>query len=477
MSFVSRSRKPRSVKAAILASLLAVFVMDVFLPLVGISVGVPYVLVLLLTLWLPNRKDIFRAAGLITILALIGIFFPMPAPEALWIAVLNRSIVLFVVWVTAILGNLLLREQEATRQERDFNESLVETASSIILLLDTEGKIVYFNRNTTDWVGYELSRVVGQDWFDLCIAEHDRARARHMFLKCLETGEGRDSLMTLTGRGGKELQFSFTSKPMRDVDDRIVQVLFVGQDVTMLLEAQRRMVATERLAAIGQTIAAVSHESRNELMALKLGLDMLSTMITDPKSQHLLDHLQNSQGRLHRLLDDLRHFAGPMQLERAPCSLQDIWMRAWSSLKTLRKDREAELHEMIEPHSLHCEVDALRIEQVFRNLFENSLSACSDPVWIEIRVAEEPQEGQLFLRVSVRDNGPGLSPEARAKVFEPFFTTKQRGTGLGMAISQRIVKAHGGDLCVSNSNKRGAEFVLLLPLDTVATPVEAVIQS
>ncbi len=455
-----------------LASLLAVFVADLVMPL-GISVGVPYVAVVLLTLWLPNRRDICRTAGLITVLAIIGIFSPHPGEELLPVAVLNRSLVLVVVWLTAVLGNLLHKEQEATRQERDFNESLVETASSIILLVDTEGRIVYFNRNTTDCLGHELDQVAGQNWFELCIAEQDRTRARHLFQKCLETGEGRDNLISLIGRGGKELRFSFASKPMRGADGRVVQVLFVGQDVTMLLEAQRRLVATERLAAIGQTIAAVSHESRNELMSLKLGLDMLSATADDSRSQQLIEHLQNSQARLHRLLEDLRHFAGPMPLERSACSLKDIWQRAWDSLEPVRKDREAELHETISCRKLCCNVDSLRIEQVFRNLFENSLSACSDPVWIEIDASEVWQAEQAFLRVSVRDNGPGLSREAREKVFEPFFTTKHRGTGLGMAISQRILKAHGGDLCLSATNKRGAEFVLLLPLDHAQAPLEA----
>jgi two-component system, LuxR family, sensor kinase FixL len=471
MSSVSRNRNLRAIQLAIIAALLIVFLLDLILPL-RVAVGVPYVAVILLSLWLPDRRYIFSTAGLVTVLASIGLFFPVSEWPMLNEAILNRAIALFVVWVTAILGNMLVREQETTRLQRDFNESLVETASSIILLLDPEGRIVYFNRNTTDCLGYELGKVTGQDWFETCVAEQDRTRARSHFLQIAQNEIERDSLVSVVAKSGKEFQFSWSFKTMQNATGLITQFLLVGQDVTNLLAAQRRMVAAERLAAIGQTIAAVSHESNNELMALKLGLDMLSATVSEPKSRQLIEHLQNSQTRLHRLLDDVRHFAGPLHLERSICSLRDIWQRAWCSLANIRGDRNAELKEIIPSQDLDTEVDALRLEQVFRNLFENSLAACTDPVWIEIQASQSRQNGQSVLQISVHDNGPGLSPEAKSKVFEPFFTTKQRGTGLGMAISGRILKAHGGDLILANTHKNGAEFVLTLPLDKPTAPVE-----
>jgi signal transduction histidine kinase len=192
---------------------------------------------------------------------------------------------------------------------------------------------------------------------------------------------------------------------------------------------------------------------------------MLTATVSDANVKQVIEHLHSSHTRLHRLLEDVRHFAGPMLLEKSTCSLEDIWQHAWSSLANARQDREAELHETIICPNLNCQVDALRIEQVFRNLLENSLAACPDPLWIEIHASEIQHNGKPALRISVRDNGPGLSQEAKSKVFEPFFTTKQRGTGLGMAISERILKAHGGELGLSNTNKRGAEFLLVLPLE------------
>lgn len=464
MTVSSRNQKTRLIQVAVVVGILVMFLLDLILPL-GVSIGVPYVAIMLLTLWLPHRNAIFRTAGVITVLGIIGLFSPISEWPLSGIAILNRAMALFDVWVAAFLGNWLLAEQDATRQERDFNESLVETASSIILLLDTDARILFFNQCTEDTLEYTLDELKGKDWFDTCVPEPDRARGRGVFSHCLKKGMARDSQFAVLARDGRKYQFSWSTKPMRTAGDEITQMLFVGQDVTSLLEAQNRLVAAERLAAIGQTIAAVSHESHNELMALKMGLDMLSMTVTEASAKQLTDHLQNSLMRLHRLLDDVRHYAGPMQLERSVCSLQDIWQRAWDSLEATWRERDAELQENILCENLRCSVDALRLEQVFRNLFENSLAACSDPLWIEVQATEEKKDGVPFLKISVRDNGPGLSAEAKAKVFEPFFTTKQRGTGLGMPISQRILKAHGGKLSLVDHTGRGAEFLLELPLN------------
>jgi signal transduction histidine kinase len=108
-------------------------------------------------------------------------------------------------------------------------------------------------------------------------------------------------------------------------------------------------------------------------------------------------------------------------------------------------------------------MDAFRMEQVFRNLMENSLGACSDPTTIEISCHELRHNGAPAVCVSYRDNGPGLTNEQVKRVFEAFYTTKSRGTGLGMAIAHRILQAHQGTIAVGSHNHGGAEFVITVP--------------
>jgi signal transduction histidine kinase len=103
------------------------------------------------------------------------------------------------------------------------------------------------------------------------------------------------------------------------------------------------------------------------------------------------------------------------------------------------------------------------MRQVFRNLLENALAACPDPVEIAIICTSDQRDGKPSFRISVRDNGPGFTPEQRPNVFDAFYTTKTKGTGLGLAICRRIVEAHGGKIVLGEVPGRGAEFVLNIP--------------
>jgi len=157
----------------------------------------------------------------------------------------------------------------------------------------------------------------------------------------------------------------------------------------------------------------------------------------------------------------VRGYAAPLKLEREEWDLRATWRQAWTDLTLLRQGRQAVLKEETEGVDLRCSIDYFRLQQVFRNILENALAACRDPVAITIRSSPVLLRGRPGVRVAVRDNGPGLNEEQRRRIFEPFFTTKTKGTGLGMAIAKRIVEAHGGQIAVGPGP--GAEIVLTLP--------------
>ena len=136
---------------------------------------------------------------------------------------------------------------------------------------------------------------------------------------------------------------------------------------------------------------------------------------------------------------------------------------AWDELKPLREHREASLEVKAGKPGLCCEVDRFATRQVLRNILDNALAACDDPVEIEAQFSEVETNGRPGVRVSLCDNGPGLTPEEKERIFEPFFTTKTQGTGLGMVIAKRIVEAHGGEIAVGPGLGRGTEILLTLP--------------
>jgi hypothetical protein len=136
---------------------------------------------------------------------------------------------------------------------------------------------------------------------------------------------------------------------------------------------------------------------------------------------------------------------------------------AWKSLAHLHGDREASLCQTATVQDACCLVDPLQLEQVFRNILENSLAACSDPVGIEAHFTATAVESEEAIQVAIRDNGPGLSDEQRENIFQPFYTTKSQGSGLGMAITRRIIEAHGGQIAVGPPGMPGTEILITLP--------------
>jgi signal transduction histidine kinase len=220
----------------------------------------------------------------------------------------------------------------------------------------------------------------------------------------------------------------------------------------------------ERLAAIGQTMAALAHEGRNALQRSHAFLERLGWKLQDqPEERDLVARAQKAQDDLTRLFRDIQDFAKPVRLDGTVCDLSEVWQSAWREVAAERTDRDARLCEMIRTDSLYCYADPFHLTQVFRNIFENSLAACPEPVLVEVECSEAECEGRPALRVAVRDNGPGLSAEQRRRIFEPFYTTKAKGTGLGMAIAKRVMEAHDGRIAVGPGGGAGAEIVITLP--------------
>jgi signal transduction histidine kinase len=228
-------------------------------------------------------------------------------------------------------------------------------------------------------------------------------------------------------------------------------------------KAQLQALQAERLAAIGEMVAGLAHESRNALQQMQASMEMLVRRIDTEPQRELVNHIQSAQDRLHHLFDEVRDYAAPIKLHRESCEVSAVWREAWRQLESQARSRSVTLKEHFNGTDPRCNVDPYALERVFRNMLENALAACSDPVMIEVGCQDALLEGRPALRLVVRDNGPGLSEEQRHNVFAPFFTTKVRGVGLGMSIAKRIVEAHGGVIMADNRRDRGAEFSIVLP--------------
>jgi PAS domain S-box-containing protein len=357
----------------------------------------------------------------------------------------------------------LRRETEAERLRSEVKfQRLVEAAACMVAILDPQGIVHYFSPYAAELARVEASEVLGKSFLDVLLPKEQRA-AMQAELRATFEGQPTRGAETVLLRGdGTPCWLAWNGQRLDDYEGAPA-VLVVGQDFSERREQHERMLRAERLAGIGQMTAGIAHESRNALQRIQSCTEMLELEINDnDEMMRLVHRIQEAQHTLHRLLDEVRGFAAPIQLEIARDNLSQVWRDAWNSLETVRRGRQATLHERTEGVELTMPVDRFQIGQLFRNLFENSLAACDDPVRIEIRCRNTQLGERSAVEVRIADNGPGLSGEVRAAIFEPFFTTKTKGTGLGMSIASRIAEAHGGSLEVDPTQLEGAAFLLTL---------------
>ncbi|MDP1798751.1 MAG: PAS domain S-box protein [Planctomycetaceae bacterium] len=237
-------------------------------------------------------------------------------------------------------------------------------------------------------------------------------------------------------------------------------------DVTERIRAQYQVVQGERLAAIGEMMTALAHESRNALQRSQACLEMLEVDLeSQPEALDLVRRAQRAVDELQRLYEEVREYAAPLRLELQESNLRELWMEVWSNLAPSIGTKQIAFHDDC-PFVPAASVDRHRFCQVLRNVLENSIAALPSAGGIvSVTSLDARLHGKPALQIAIRDNGSGMSAEQRARLFEPFFTTKARGTGLGMPIARRIMEAHRGEIELGPAES-GTEILLRLPMAT-----------
>ncbi|MFZ5830100.1 MAG: two-component system sensor histidine kinase NtrB [Planctomycetota bacterium] len=394
------------------------------------------------------------------------------APRVSTLAATVVGSVLAVLWLLVVAVAAFLVRPSPNRKLQlptpaaaasDARRRILDTLPDLLVLLDASGRIAETNAALEKLLQRSGESLRGTHWLAEFVPEIDRADLQRLFDQMLSHRDVTRITSPLKTPGGT-FQIEWHNQTLRNGKGRAVGVLAIGRDVTEARRVQQQAVQSERLAAIGQMVAGLAHESGNALQRSQACLEMLELRLRDqPELLDLVYRIQIAQDRLNHLHEELQGYAAPIVLEREPVSVRQVIDTVWQQLEPMWQGRQTSLTLLPTDDNSNCRADPRALESVFRNILENALEAATDPVEIEIRCATCEESHRRFVQVTIRDNGCGLDEEARVRIFQPFFTTKPQGTGLGMSITRRLVESHGGEISAATAAGGGTVITVKLP--------------
>ena len=350
------------------------------------------------------------------------------------------------------LKGLVCQLQEL-RQKQEINSGIINSATDAIVTINEDHVIVGYNRGAEQMFGYTRQEALGQD-LNIIIPPPYKAEHRDYVRRYVATREarmiGKHVRLTAQRRDGREfpISISFSVAEIRD------NLYFTGiiRDITEYQEMEDRVLQTERLAAVGNTVTHIAHEIKNPLLIIGgFARQLLKVPGLDDKARQKLTIIAEEVGHLEEMVAEMREFVRRPPAQKRPGQIGDALTEALELFQDTFAEHQIKVRRVEETPLPPVTFDPKQMHQVLINLFKNALEAM--PGGGEITVTSRVQGANV--EISVADTGEGMSPEVAANIFQPYFTTKEKGTGLGLAICQSIIQEHGGAISVDSTPGQG----------------------
>ena len=330
-----------------------------------------------------------------------------------------------------------------------------------IIATDADGRITTWNQAVTDVLGLDKPVALGKqpsavlpEPLAACFA------AEAMGDKPAEMPATADIRLTAGGR-----RCSLMCHPLRITDSAGLyrgKVLLIS-DVTALKSMEQRMRESERLAAIGRMAGGVAHEVRNPLSSIKgLALLLKNKFPQASQEQATADLLIQETERMNRTITEMLSMTRPAPLRMARVDLAALLHRSQDLIRAEAQDSGILLHLQTGDDLRPVAGDTDRLQQVFMNVLINAMQAMERGGQLTINLNNGEDQDEVEIRIT--DTGKGIPPELLSQVFYPYFTTKAGGSGIGLAISQKIVADHQGTMEIESELNRGTTVIIRLPV-------------
>lgn len=338
----------------------------------------------------------------------------------------------------------IVRQQGDIAQLRALNLNILESLSSGLVTVNSEGEIIFFNRAAREITQRSENEVLGRTLGDVF---------PHLWRATQDLSGKRQELL-FERHDGVSFYLGYSISPLYDAHENENGQIIIFQDLSDIKRLESQMRRSERLAAVGQLSAAIAHEIRNPLASISGSVEMLKDASTTSEDQTLMKIILREVDRLNQLITDFLEYSRPHELQRSDLQVNEVLKEIVSLL-----GKQATVTLSCNSN-LQISADEQSFRQVIWNLLNNAIEASSG----EARVELETLETSDAWIIGVEDDGVGIAESEKERIFEPFYTTKRNGTGLGLATIYRMMEEHGGSISVTDARKlKGARFELYFP--------------
>jgi PAS domain S-box-containing protein len=373
------------------------------------------------------------------------------------------------------------RTQELFESEQHLRTTLASIGDGVIVC-DAAGLVQMMNMVAQDLTGWTESEAQNRPLDEIfhIVNEITRQPVENPFLKVqrLQRVVGVSQHTILLRKDGAEISVDDSGAPIRNAAGEITGIIMVFRDITLELKTRAALLANEKLAVAGRLAATIAHEIHNPLDSVA---NLLYLLQHEPKEEESKQFLEMAHTELARVTQISRAMLSLYRESTAPVSvplkemLEDLLLLMQRRFQILGVTVSADL-----PAGIAVEGFPAELRQVFTNLLTNAAEAAGQGGSVTVRVLPPPADpasdhtAEAGAIVEIIDNGPGILPENRKRIFEPFFTTKgERGTGLGLWVSQGIIHKHAGTIVLDSRTEgpgRGTTARVFLAYKPVINP-------
>jgi len=367
------------------------------------------------------------------------------------------------------LENMVKIATEEIKRKSDFQTKLIKSSNDGIVATDDDWKIVVFNPGAERIFGYSRSETIGKvdvaDLYPPEIVGAFKSKAENKGNK--KERPWRE--ITILSKTGENIPVRFTGTVLYEEGMVMGSVAFF-QDLREIKRLEKELINSERLAAVGQTVAGLAHYIKNILIGLKGGRYIVDVALDKNDTDKLKNGWQaikRNIGRISDLVLDLLTYSKEREPEYENCLPNEIVNDVCELVEAIAREHHIEIIKDFDSSIHEVLMDPRSIHRSLLNLLSNAIDACTSDEYSgikwQIHVKTALEKGNI-IRFEVKDNGSGMSDEVRENLFKSFFSTKMgKGTGLGLLVTRKLIEEHQGKIDITSKLGKGTTFTILLP--------------